>query len=121
MAQPQTIESEPLEAPRPNKAHINEHLYALFAPEFVKDYPDARIEIAYASPATDDGRPQRCEHFSVFEIEKAADFAERKNQAGFNVYVGAALRDGKSGERQVDRGKLRDGLSRLGGLRRRRR
>ena len=39
MAQPQTIEPEPLEALRPNKAHINEHLYALFAPELVKDYP----------------------------------------------------------------------------------
>ena len=68
----------------------------LFAPEFVKDYPDGQIEIAYASPATDDDGPNRCENFSAFEIEKAADFAERKNQAGFNVYVGAALRDGKS-------------------------
>ena len=59
MAQPQTIKSEPLEAPRANRAHINEHLYALFAPEFVKDYPDGQIEIAYASPATDDDGPDR--------------------------------------------------------------
>ena len=116
MAQPQTIEPEPLEAPRPNKAHINEHLYALFAPELVKDYPDGQIEIAYASPATDDDGPNRCENFSVFEIEKAADFAERKNHAGFNVYVGAALR-GRQIARQGGQGKHRDGLARLGGLR----
>jgi hypothetical protein len=81
---------------RPNRTHINQHLFALFEPAFVKDYPEGQIEIAYASPATDDDGPNRCENFSAFEIEKAADFAERKNQAGFNVYVGAALRDGKS-------------------------
>ena len=33
-------------------------------------------------------------HFSAFDIEAAVAFAEEKNKAGFNVYVGAALRQG---------------------------
>ena len=36
------------------------------------------------------------EHFSAFELEKAADFAAEKNAAGFNIYVGAALRQGET-------------------------
>lgn len=88
-----TTEGEP---PRPNRAQINEHLYALFAPEFARDYPDAWIEIAFADMAGD-GTPHAAEHFSPFELEQAAAFAEKKNIAGCNVYVGPALRQGETG------------------------
>ena len=35
-------------------------------------------------------------HFSPFELDKVVAFAEAKNKAGFNIYVGAALRHGKT-------------------------
>ena len=79
----------------PNKADIAAHLYALFPPTFVHAYPDAWIEIAYASPATG-GKPDKAKHFSAFDLDKAAEFAEAKNKAGFNIYVGAALRQGET-------------------------
>jgi hypothetical protein len=75
----------------PNAAHASEHLYALFPPAFVQAYPDGWIEIAYAKP---DGKPNAAENFSAFDLEKAAAFAVAKNKAGYNIYVGAALRHG---------------------------
>ena len=36
---------------RPNKLDISRHLFELFKPAFVKGYPDAQVEIAYADPA----------------------------------------------------------------------
>ena len=33
-------------------------------------------------------KPAAAKHFSAFKLEDAADFAEKKNKAGFNVYVG---------------------------------
>jgi hypothetical protein len=42
--------------PCPNKVDINAHLYALFPPDFVKDYPDAWVEIAFADMAGN-GKP----------------------------------------------------------------
>ena len=90
-------EFEAADAPLcPNKADINAHLSKLFSPEFAKDHPDAQVEIAYASPKTDDDGPDMCENFSVFDLQKAAAFAERKNTAGFNIYIGAALRNARS-------------------------
>ncbi len=82
----------------PNLADINAHLYALFAPALVQGYPDAKIEIAYADPKTGNA-VNKAEIFSAFDLEKAAAFAERKNTAGFNVYIAPALRVGshKSG------------------------
>jgi hypothetical protein len=80
----------------PNKTDISRHLYTLFPAAFVQPYPDAWIEIAFAKPATG-GNPNAAEHFSAFELQKAADFAEEKNKAGFNIYVGVALRQGKTG------------------------
>ena len=82
--------SEPL---IPSKADISAHLYALFPPEFVQPYPDSWIEIAYASPAS--GK-MVSRHFSAFELDKAVAFAEQKNKTGHNIYVGAALRHGKT-------------------------
>jgi hypothetical protein len=75
----------------PNKSDISEHLYALFDPAFVQQHPDAWIEIAYGKP---DGKLNAAGNFTAFELEKAAAFAESKNKAGYNVYVGAALRHG---------------------------
>jgi hypothetical protein len=83
-----TIEGAP---PAPNKADISTHLYTLFAPAFVQAHPDAWIEIAYGRP---DRKPDAAKIFSAFEPEKAIDFAEAKNRAGFNIYVGAAIRHG---------------------------
>ena len=77
----------------PNKADIAAHLYALFSPAFVQPYPDAWIEIAWSDPA--DGDLNRARKFSAHDLKPIADFAERKSQAGCNVYVGAALRQGE--------------------------
>ena len=62
-------------------------------------YPDAWIEIAIANPTGGEGNtgPKAAEHFSAFELEKAADYAVRKNKQGRNVYVGMALRQGETG------------------------
>jgi AAA domain len=75
----------------PNKVDISRHLFQLFSPAFVKKYPDARVEIAYANMAGSE-KPDEAETFSAFDLQKAADFAEMKSKTGFNIYVGAALR-----------------------------
>ena len=80
---------------RPNRVDIGRHLLALFSATFVHDYPDAWIEIAYANPAAG-GKPDKAKHFSVFDLEAAAEFAEAKNKAGYNIYVGVALRQGET-------------------------
>lgn len=80
----------------PNRANINRHLYSLFPASFSKDYPDAWIEIAYAWPATGNDITQAV-HFSPFDLAKAADFAEQQNRAGYNIYIGPALRKGATG------------------------
>jgi hypothetical protein len=59
----------------------------------VQAYPDAWIEIAYSDPAT--GDVDAAQTFSTFELKEAAEFAEKKNFAGCNVYVGPAIRQGK--------------------------
>jgi hypothetical protein len=76
----------------PNKADIAAHLYALFPPTFVQPYPAAWIEIAYADPAIDEVNAAK--NFSAFDLQAATEFAEKKNRAGFNIYVGPALRHG---------------------------
>jgi hypothetical protein len=88
---------------RPNRSDIDQHLFALFSPSFVHRYPDARIEIAYADPAT--GQLNSARTFVAFDLEKAADFAEQKTNEGNNVYVGVALRhaqvNGRAGKSEV--------------------
>jgi hypothetical protein len=76
----------------PNRTDISAHLYALFSPAFVQPYPDAWIEIAFGRP---DGDLNAAETFSVFDLEKAVEFAESKNRDGYNLYVGAAMRHGE--------------------------
>jgi RecA-family ATPase len=82
----------PAPAPCPNKTDIAAHLYVLFPPAFVHPYPEAWIEIAFCRPHED---LNKAESFSPFDLKTAAEFAERKNRAGYNLYVGAALRHGK--------------------------
>lgn len=77
----------------PNRADINQHLYTLFRPDFVKAYPDAKIEIAWANPKT--GGPEEGKWFSAFDLQAAGDFAEAQNRKGLNIYVGVALRQGE--------------------------
>ena len=87
---------------RPNKADIAQHLYELFPPIFVQPYPHAWIELSYGDPATG-GKPDEAKHFSAFDLAGAAEFAEEKNKAGSNVYVGVALRQGKTDSRAKGR------------------
>ena len=95
-------EFETADAPlRPNRLDIDRHLFELFSPTFVHDYPDAQIEIAYADMAASQ-KPDAAKQFSVFDLKKAADYAEIKNKAGFNVYVGPALRKAGSKGRAKD-------------------
>lgn len=76
----------------PDERAISAHLYALFAPGFVYQYPDAWIEIAYGLPETG---PNQARFFSAFDLSAAAKFAADKNRCGHNVYVGASLRSGE--------------------------
>jgi hypothetical protein len=85
-------QASPLISLIPNKGDISAHLYALFNPVFVQPHPDAWIEIAYGRP---DGPLNAAANFSAFKLEKAVEFAEAKNKAGYNVYVGVALRQGE--------------------------
>ncbi len=78
----------------PNKSDISAHLYALFAPAFVAPYPDAWFEIAFGHPDILDGAVNAAGTFTVFELAEATTFAEEKNIAGYNMYVGVALRSG---------------------------
>jgi predicted P-loop ATPase len=75
-------------SPQPNKADINSHLYALFPPDFVRQFPDALIEIAYGPPGNVNG----ARLFSVFKLDEATDFAIAQNLKGRNVYVGPTLK-----------------------------
>lgn len=86
----------------PNLFDINEMLHALFNPAFVQAYPDAWIEIAYGRP---EAKPDQAQNWPVFDLKDAAVFAEAKNKAGYNVYVGPALRAGsqpRSGRANFD-------------------
>ena len=75
---------------KPNVAEISVHLHALFPPEFVHQFPDAQIEIIYGPP----GVFTNSSWFSAFDLKAIAGFAEVRNAAGDNIYVGAALRQG---------------------------
>jgi hypothetical protein len=77
----------------PNMADISAHLYALFDPAFVQAHPDAWIEIAFSYPGH--GDVDEAQNYGVFELKEAAEFAEAKNKAGYNIYVGVAVRHGK--------------------------
>ena len=79
---------------KPNIADISDHLHALFPPAFVHHFPDAQIEIIYGPP----GVFTVSRWFSAFDLKAIAGFAEVRNAAGDNIYVGAALRHGSAPE-----------------------
>jgi hypothetical protein len=89
----------------PNLTDISAQLYALFPPEFAHQHPDAWIEIAYGHAASG-GAITDAQNYTVFELKKAAEFAEARNGMGYNMYVGPALRQGK----QPGDGRADDGL-----------
>ena len=122
MAQPLTIEPEPLDAPRPNKAHINEHLYALFAPEFVKDYPDAWIEIAFADMAWRRNAQRRRTLLRRSNWRRRPSSRKRRTRPDSMSMSALSLRQGETGPsgRSTGDNFLAIGL-RMGRLRRRRR
>jgi hypothetical protein len=93
---PNPLDTETAAPLCPNKTDISRHLYALFPPEFVKAYPNAWIELATASAATD-WKPMAAEHFSPLNLQEAIAYAEKMNKAGKNVYVGPSLRQGTTG------------------------
>ena len=47
--------------------------------------------------------PDEAKHFSAFDLAGAAEFAEMQNRAGFNIYVGPALRQGETGPKSKGR------------------
>jgi hypothetical protein len=81
----------PIAGLKPNITDIKTHLAKLIHPDWAKNFPDGWIEIASAQP---NGKLDSAQIFSVFDLESAADFAAAKNLAGFNVYVGVAVRTG---------------------------
>jgi hypothetical protein len=78
----------------PNLTDISAQLHALFPPAFAHQHPDAWIEIA-SGHAASGGAIYQAQNYSVFELKEAAEHAEAKNATGYNIYVGAALRQGK--------------------------
>jgi hypothetical protein len=71
---------------KPNIAAINQHLYLLFDPAFVVQFPGGRIEIAYGTP------PNKGQTFPAHDLRSVAEFAAEKNARGENVYVGMTLK-----------------------------
>jgi len=84
--------NRPLE---PNLADIFAHLNALFDAAFVHPHPHSWIEIAYGHPDIRNGAVDQAQNYSPFKLKEPAEFAAAKNQAGFNIYLGVALRQGK--------------------------
>lgn len=75
----------------PDLAGITAFFYAMFSPNFVQGRPNSWIEIAYSRP----GRPlNKSRIFSAHDLKAIIDFVTKANAARFNVYVGAALRQG---------------------------
>jgi len=66
----------------PDKALIRKHIE--FITQNMADFCDGRIEIAYGDS---DNIPRMAENFAAEDIEKAVDFADKKNRDGRNVYV----------------------------------
>jgi len=75
----------------PNAEAISAHIFALFSPDFVYRHPNSWIEIAYARP----GEPlNKSRIFPAHDLKPTVEFVTKANAAGFNVYIGAALRHG---------------------------
>jgi AAA domain len=98
-----TVTSSPIAPLVPNRIDIAAHLHALFGPAFVHPYPESWIEIAYGWPASGNHITD-AQNFSAFDLDRAVEFAEARNKAGWNLYVGPALRQGKQpGDGRADK------------------
>ena len=88
----------------PNKADIAAHLYALFSPAFVHPtIPMRGSKSRMATPTPKAAQSTRHKTFPRSNSKQAAEFAEQKNKAGFNIYIGPALRrasESRQGERR---------------------
>ncbi|BBZ97464.1 hypothetical protein BRDID11004_16240 [Bradyrhizobium diazoefficiens] len=80
---------------KPNADAISAFLYVLFAPSVVLHYANAWIEIVCAKP----GAPLNTGYFfSAHDLKAIVAFVVKKNSAGYNCYVGAAVRHGEKPE-----------------------
>ena len=79
----------------PNKADISRHLYALFPPDFVKPYPDAWIEIAFAAAAGLEAQRRRA--LLARSICRRRLTSRRRRTGPGLIYVGPSLRQGTTG------------------------
>ncbi|UPK31758.1 AAA family ATPase [Bradyrhizobium sp. 186] len=70
---------------------ISAFLYMLFAPDFVRAYPDAWIEIVCIRP----DKTIAWQFFSAHDIPPIVKYVVNMNCRGYNCYVGAALRHGE--------------------------
>lgn len=77
---------------KPNAEAISSFMYALFAPSFVLHYCDAWIEVVCAKPGD---ALNSARFFSAHDLKEIVTFVVKMNNAGYNCYVGAALRHGE--------------------------
>ena len=95
-----SIHKSKVKAPQPDKSTILKHLWALFPADFVHQYPDAMIEIAYGAP----GSLDRAQLFPAFNLDEAAAFALSENRKGRNLYVGRNFQEGRHGAIRANEG-----------------
>jgi hypothetical protein len=81
----------PPKIPTPTADVISAFLYTLFAPDFVRAFPDAWIEIVCIRP---DGKLS-WRFFNAHDLKPIVDYVVNMNSRQYNVYVGAALRHGE--------------------------
>ena len=77
--------------PKADTDTISEFLYMLFAPDFVHAFPDAWIEIVCIAP----DKKLTWRFFSAHDLKPIIEYVVKMNAAGWNCYVGAALRHGE--------------------------
>lgn len=77
-------------SPAPNVTAIRLHIEWLIKPVIGTEYEDALFEIAYQRP-DEGGMIARL--FEVGQVDEAIKFVVEKNLAGFNVYIGATLKE----------------------------
>jgi hypothetical protein len=73
--------------PEPDEAAIRRHVELLVAPAVGTPLGDGLIEIAYGH-----AEPSKAHLFALTDLHLAVEFAARVNKAGYQTYVGMALR-----------------------------
>ncbi|MGY8634295.1 hypothetical protein RAD15_17605 [Bradyrhizobium sp. 14AA] len=75
----------------PDVTAISAHVSAIFSPKFVLAFTESWVEVAYARPGD---ALNKSRIFSAHDLKPVVEFVAKTNAAGFNVYIGAALRKG---------------------------